>query len=466
MKRKFFKALLALLVMCTCIPLTADKAEAAETITIYIQPGAEYAIELKMNKGDTLVDGFKKHPEAYKQLCNPSNTTVMFYTSSDFNDFSIVWPNKKFTKDTVVYARYYQPINEVRIGMRWPTAGEYSGNYKVTVMDSSAHYRADVAFGSIYSDPVTFVEGKEYGAIIGIGEDDGYVLAVYNPDFKIYLNGVLLKPSTGYPIYLGDDGPFYEVCIGIDFTADKKVGQFVDRMYNLCLGRKPDTNGYNNWVTNLMTKTKSAAQIVYGFFNSAEFKKKNLNDDAFVTLCYKVMFDRKPDAGGKKGWLEKLGNGVSRNFVLKGFVESAEFSKLCQKYGIKAGTISLTEPRDQNYNLTKFVARMYELVMGRKFDVGGINNWCKKVLDAKDRRQAIIDMAFGFFHSKEFINKNTSHTVYVRILYEVFFDRIPDEIGWESWVNKLVAGTSRDEVLLGFANSAEFTNVLKKYKLL
>ena len=250
------------------------------------------------------------------------------------------------------------------------------------------------------------------------------------------------------------------------FTADRKVSQFVERMYNLCLGRAPDPNGFNNWVTNLMTKTKTAAEVAYGFFNSKELQSKNLTDEAFVNLCYSVMFDRSPDAGGKKSWLDKLANGVSRNFVLNGFVGSAEFHKLCAKYGITAGTIKLTEPRDQNYNLTSFVARMYDLVMGRKFDVGGLNNWCKKVLNAKDRRSAIVDMAFGFFHSKEFLNKNTGNSLYVNILYRVFFDRNPDYAGWDDWVNKLNAGMSRDQVLLGFANSAEFTNVLKKFKLL
>ena len=469
MKSRFLKVLLAVFVLFACIPMTVIKTEAAETITIYVYPGTEYHFELKMNKGDTLMDGFKAHPEVYKQVClgNPSETTVRFYTTSGFEPFSIVHPRQTFTKDTIVYSEYHQAINEVRLGMQWPTAGTSSSGYSLKTMDKNAHYSPYIdVWNNGYSN-VTFQEGKTYKATFAFTMEGNYEVAILNPDLKVYLNGVLMKDP--YLVLSGvshGDSPIYEIGGNFVFTADRKVSQFVKRMYQLCLGRNPDTNGFNNWVTNLMTKTKTAAEVAYGFFNSKELQSKNLNDEAFVNLCYSVMFDRSPDAGGKKNWLDKLTNGVSRNYVLNGFVGSVEFNNLCAKYGITPGKIKLTEARDQNYNLTSFIARMYRLVLGRKFDVPGMNNWCKKVLDAKDRRSAIIDMAFGFFHSAEFAKMNTDNKTYVTILYAVFFDRAPDTGGLNDWLKKLSAGMSRDNVLLGFANSPEFTNLLKKYKLL
>ena len=50
------------------------------------------------------------------------------------------------------------------------------------------------------------------------------------------------------------------------------------------------------------------------------------------------MLDRKSDAGGKKYW-EGIFKSKGINTVLKGFVDSNEFTNLCKQYGIVKGTI-------------------------------------------------------------------------------------------------------------------------------
>ena len=44
-----------------------------------------------------------------------------------------------------------------------------------------------------------------------------------------------------------------------------------------------------------------------------------------------------------------------------------------------------------------------------------------------------------------------------------FFGREADTGGYNNWMNKLSSGTSRDTVLMGFANSKEFANIMAKY---
>jgi hypothetical protein len=150
--------------------------------------------------------------------------------------------------------------------------------------------------------------------------------------------------------------------------------------------------------------------------------------------------------------------------VLKGFIGSREFANICMDYGIERGTIKLTEARDQNLGITQFVSRNYSEVLGRKADVGGLNNWCKKILTAADKKQEAINTASnGFFHSPEFLNKNHSNEKYVTILYRTFLNREPDTGGYNDWLKKLKNGTSRDEVLNGFAYSPEFAKLMAKY---
>ena len=71
------------------------------------------------------------------------------------------------------------------------------------------------------------------------------------------------------------------------------------------------------------------------FLTSAEFQRRNLSNSAFVDVLYQTFFNRAADAAGKQHWLNKLNSGVSRNTVLAGFYNSAEFSRLMASYGIK-----------------------------------------------------------------------------------------------------------------------------------
>ena len=72
-------------------------------------------------------------------------------------------------------------------------------------------------------------------------------------------------------------------------------------------------------------------------------------------------------------------------------------------------------------------------------------------------------MAEGFIYSTEFMNKNTSNSEYLLILYKAFFDRDPDQGGWDIWLAELNAGKDRGEVLDGFIYSQEFANLCDKY---
>ncbi|MBR4445036.1 MAG: DUF4214 domain-containing protein, partial [Solobacterium sp.] len=97
-------------------------------------------------------------------------------------------------------------------------------------------------------------------------------------------------------------------------------------------------------------------------------------------------------------------------------------------------------------------------------EVGGLNDWCKRILTASNRKQAAIDAASnGFFHSPEYMNKHTNNDQYVRTLYRTFLGREADQGGYNNWMKALNSGTSRDEVMKGFANSAEFAKIMAKY---
>ncbi len=107
-----------------------------------------------------------------------------------------------------------------------------------------------------------------------------------------------------------------------------------------------------------------------------------------------------------------------------------------------------------------FVTRFYNLCLDREPDLAGLNGWVSALLDGSKTGS---DVAFGFVFSQEFLNKNTTNEEYLQVLYEAFFNRQPDQGGWDGWLAELDRGTSRANVLNGFIYAQEFNNLCWEY---
>ena len=99
------------------------------------------------------------------------------------------------------------------------------------------------------------------------------------------------------------------------------------------------------------------------------------------------------------------------------------------------------------------VIRLYENVLGRKYDVDGMQRWVAQLKNG-DRTGGFV--AHGFFFSPEFINRHTSNSQYVEILYRTLLGRAPDVGGRDRWIAQLDAGWPRENIFAGFVNSIEF----------
>ena len=74
---------------------------------------------------------------------------------------------------------------------------------------------------------------------------------------------------------------------------------------------------------------------------------------------YKAAFNRTPDNGGLKYWIEMMDGGKKLSEVASGFIASNEFKSL---YGA-------------NPSNDQFVSKLYNNVLGRAPDAGGFNYW-------------------------------------------------------------------------------------------
>jgi len=263
----------------------------------------------------------------------------------------------------------------------------------------------------------------------------------------------------------GDEGSFAEAYAaenGIHFEAInmRLKKEFVTRLYNIVLGRAVDEQGMNTWTEGLIFGNHTGASVIQSIFNSTEYKNKKTSDTVFVENAYQAILGRGSDVAGKTTWTGYLTDGVSRNYVLNGFVQSSEFTKLCSQYGIQKGSIPLTEYRDKNINITRFVQRLYSTCLGRAADVSGLNTWTKGLITGTHTGASVV---WSFYNSNEYKSKNKTNSEYIDTLYKALLNRGADSSGKNSWLAKMTVGMSRTYIFKGFAESGEFTNLCKSY---
>ena len=302
----------------------------------------------------------------------------------------------------------------------------------------------------------------------------GHRANILNPSFKsmgvsgVYSDGGIywsqnFGMTNGDGRYIADGQEDVALVIEARGTeAACQVKNFVIRLYEKVLGRKADTVGLAEWFNQLILGNNTGAEVAQGFFFSDEFKNKNTSNETYVDVLYATMFDRSADPGGKSAWLDILDTGFSRTYAYRGFVESQEFTKLCESYGIQRGSVTLTEPRDQNDGITRFVSRLYSKALGRTPDVSGLNAWTNVILNKESSPEKV---AFGFFFSDEMKKKNLSNEEFTKVLYRVFLNREADSAGLESWVKLLKDGMRRQAVMYGVSKSQEFGDVLRSFGL-
>lgn len=282
--------------------------------------------------------------------------------------------------------------------------------------------------------------------------DQNYNVA-YSARIRVDVGGEIGEPDNG----TGNDRND-----GVNSNSLNGKSKFIALLYENTLGRSPAQNEIDHWVKELFNG-KSGADAAYGFLFSQEFENKNYNNFDYVECLYLSLMGRPSDVFGKLGWVQRMDDGMSRAYVFKQFINSQEFANLCAEYGIVRGSVTLTEARDENYDVTRFVGRNYEQFLGREYDDDGLNYWSKPINEGIKTMQEI---AYGFVFSPECINQNLSDSEFVAMLYRGCFDRAGERSGINYWAEKLASGEmNRIDVFYGFANSQEFQNMVKSYGL-
>ena len=252
----------------------------------------------------------------------------------------------------------------------------------------------------------------------------------------------------------------------IHIDAKDVVGDFVDRLYLEVLGRKADRQGKQYWNQAINRGSISATKLAYSFFESKEYKNKRSSDEQFLNTAYRVFLGRNRGQS-ERYYLNKINDyGHSRAYVIREIAASHEFKKSLQQMPIRLGVEDIPlENRDKNEGASAFVVRCYKKVLGRNYDIQGLNDWTGKIIKATNqKREAAYIATRGFFNSKEFQNRNLSQKAFVEVCYQTFLNRYGEASGISYWLERLKS-QSFIEVAEAFGKSEEFWNLLERYGL-
>ncbi len=242
--------------------------------------------------------------------------------------------------------------------------------------------------------------------------------------------------------------------------AKTQVEMFVDRVYQVTLGRGADQGGLAYWSGELTSKRATGISIVYSFFVSDEFVNKRYDNRQYVECLYQAFFGRASDASGMNYWLGKFNAGATRDQIFSGFANSDEFFNLCNSYGIVSGSYMPGKPVQQVAQTNLFVNRLYTTILGRGCDRSGLEYWTAALVN---RQLDGASVSYNIIFSDEYRNKNKSNTAYIQDLYLAIMGRGADNGGlnyWNSWLNEAAADV---DVFNGFIVSDEFTSICAQY---
>jgi hypothetical protein len=177
----------------------------------------------------------------------------------------------------------------------------------------------------------------------------------------------------------------------------------------------------------------------------AQLQQAGMTNAAFVDMLYQRALGRTEQASERAFWVAKLDAGtINRAQALLAFADSAE----------KQQIDATTNVYDFNQGDVATLVRIYDALLQRRPDEGGLNLWIGQH-EAGMSLHSIANALLASGETRQLHGTLNNHD-FVDMLYETALHRHGTAAEISSWTASLDAGSiDRGIVLLGIADSAE-----------
>lgn len=130
------------------------------------------------------------------------------------------------------------------------------------------------------------------------------------------------------------------------FPKAKAAAAYLRHLYKTAYNREPDQSGFYYWINDYFNNNATASPYNFMYLVDAiilapecdAFQKANQNaavySGAYLTLLYKAILGRDPDAAGYDYWHTKLLNGNPPALTLTQFYQAADAYNFAQSFGL------------------------------------------------------------------------------------------------------------------------------------
>jgi len=199
------------------------------------------------------------------------------------------------------------------------------------------------------------------------------------------------------------------------------TAEYVTGLYTTLLHRSPAAAEVAGWVDALNTGA-SPREVAQAFTTSLEYATNVIRAD------YHLFLGREPGRVEVAGWLQQLQAGVEEKQVEAAFLASNEF------FSRQGGTPAA------------WLKRVYQDVLGRAPDPGGLHDWSQALQGGASRAAVALDI----------VDSPEADSRVVTAAYLDLLRRNPDPSGLAAWVGELQDGLAPSELASIFASSDEF----------
>jgi hypothetical protein len=208
-------------------------------------------------------------------------------------------------------------------------------------------------------------------------------------------------------------------------TPSGSVATLVANVFQEVLHRGADDAGLGFW-TQQINGGLSAAQFAADLTHSAESYATNVIDP-----LYQKFLDRAADPSGVDYWTNQMQQGMTDQQLASSFAASAEF------YAKAGGTASA------------WVNAMYQAVLGRQADSGGLNYWLAQLSAGASR----ASVATGIAASQE------SEAQIVQDEYFTYLGRYASPAEVNYWVTQFENGMTNEDIVSAFVGAPEYVKL-------
>lgn len=202
---------------------------------------------------------------------------------------------------------------------------------------------AEIVF-ELYSQPKS--------SIVSVSLSDSSIKFKWNRDkLTLLLEG--LKPETNYNdlevSFKLENGLITKYKVKAFKTTNLvappvgPVAEFVSRVYEASLQRKPEVEGWKFWTEKLESKEISVVQFMNDLMTQDEFVNRFLSKDEFIVMMYQIVVGRAPEEEGQRYWggkydeyrLQESSLPDLRRRIAVEMMNEQEFKDFVSKLGLK-----------------------------------------------------------------------------------------------------------------------------------